>query len=32
MMNTALNSGANAFMADSKDSLSPTWTTVVEDM
>jgi len=31
MMINALNSGASAFMADFEDSLSPTWTTVVED-
>jgi malate synthase len=30
MMITVLNSGANAFMADFEDSLSPTWTNVVE--
>jgi len=31
MMINALNSGASAFMADFEDSVSPTWTTVVED-
>jgi malate synthase len=30
MMINALNSGANAFMVDFEDSLSPTWTNVVE--
>jgi malate synthase len=30
MMINALNSGANAFMADFEDSLSPTWSNVVE--
>jgi len=30
MMINALNSGAQAFMADFEDSLSPTWTNVVE--
>ncbi|MFN2400364.1 MAG: malate synthase A [Gemmatimonadaceae bacterium] len=30
MMINALNSGANAFMADLEDSLSPTWENVIE--
>jgi malate synthase len=30
MMINALNSGANAFMADFEDSLSPTWANVIE--
>ena len=30
MMINALNSGANVFMADFEDSLSPTWTNVVQ--
>ncbi|HEX5831655.1 MAG TPA: malate synthase A, partial [Gemmatimonadaceae bacterium] len=30
MMINALNSGANGFMADFEDALSPTWTNVVE--
>lgn len=30
MMINALNSGANVFMADLEDSLSPTWTNVIE--
>jgi malate synthase len=30
MMINALNSGANVFMADFEDSLSPTWTNVIE--
>jgi len=30
MLINALNSGANVFMADFEDSLSPTWTNVIQ--